>query len=220
MPIKLLILLFALPFSGFAQAPDSFVWYNETYQVYAKPVDFYSTAAPGKHTLTFTDSLADGKWALYSDPLFDAVDCLIEVKDNAIVAVTHVNLNKKTAFTFQHNSNTIMHYDAEGRRLFEYSYGYERLLNLWDTAGNMTVAAGTGEYVFYHKNGNKKTSGKINDGLYEGYSTEYRTTGTLASEGDYNHGKRHGEWIHYNQDGSVSRREIWDQGNRLSVITE
>jgi len=48
--------------------------------------------------------------------------------------------------------------------------------------------------------------------IRHGLFTAYHQTGTLASEGSYEHGKEHGPWRDYHANGQVAAEGHYDQG--------
>lgn len=57
--------------------------------------------------------------------------------------------------------------------------GFARIINVWDSLGNVLVANGTGEEVHRHPNGVVSLRRSIRDGLNDGFTVSYYENGTL-----------------------------------------
>ncbi len=104
---------------------------------------------------------------------------------------------------------------------YEYVIGFPRLIDgklvvrrtYWrgKGLGSLLPRGHSSTYYYYTSTESKE----VKHGPYRGY----HRNGTLASTGEYRHGKHDGAWIDYDQNGAISRQEVWKEGHLLSQIS-
>ena len=94
-------------------------------------------------------------------------------------------------------------FDESGNKISEYFYNDFEIIKI----------------IEYYLNGKVKTitncigshTGSCQDSSYnikEGLSTEYFINGNKRSEGNYTHNKKFGDWLYWNQNGKLIKKEI------------
>jgi len=81
------------------------------------------------------------------------------------------------------------------------------------TNASMTVR--TGDFKYFHKNGELSRKGAFKGNLETGEWLSYHDNGQMLSKGNYKGGKREGEWIWYYKDGDLSEKGNYLAGNRI-----
>lgn len=74
-------------------------------------------------------------------------------------------------------------------------------------AGEFDLGARTGEWVFYHENGEVAKKVKYESGRPDGKIEVRREDGTLEAQREFNDGRRVGDWYVYADDGEQKLRE-------------
>lgn len=77
-----------------------------------------------------------------------------------------------------------------------------------------------GKITTYYINGNIYEIATYKDGYsYDGEYKRYNENGNLSIKGQYNNGKKLGQWIYYNKLGSIETMRTYDEkGNKISEI--
>ena len=57
----------------------------------------------------------------------------------------------------------------------------------------------------------------MRDGLWHGKGTFWYKTGKKKSEGEYLNGRKHGIWLHWNEDGSQKKVQRYHHGSLLKT---
>ncbi len=67
-----------------------------------------------------------------------------------------------------------------------------------------------GIWTSYFENGQKNSESNFLNGTNHGYSMVWYPNGNVRYFGDYKAGKRTGEWVFYEEDGAVAKKESYD----------
>lgn len=70
----------------------------------------------------------------------------------------------------------------------------------------------SGEWQFWHSNGNVWSVGLYKKGQRVGESKVYHENGQLFFRGEYVDGQKNGEWIFYNNEGVIETKTTFDKG--------
>lgn len=66
-----------------------------------------------------------------------------------------------------------------------------------------------GVWTSYFENGQKNSEANFKNGVNHGYSMVWYPNGNVRYFGDYNNGKKVGEWIFYTEDGEVAQKQLF-----------
>lgn len=66
-----------------------------------------------------------------------------------------------------------------------------------------------GVWTSYFENGQKNSESNFLKGINNGYSMVWYPNGNVRYFGDYKDGKRIGEWVFYEEDGTVAKKESY-----------
>jgi len=73
-----------------------------------------------------------------------------------------------------------------------------------------------GLFVEYHRDGTVASEGNYEHGLEEGLWRDFHANGKRAAEGSYRAGKQHGEWSYWDEDGEPEGSSSYEDGREVS----
>jgi hypothetical protein len=156
----------------------------------------------GGEPFTIYDSLQNGKYLIYS---YDnkRISVIFEVRDY-----------KRICFQlfYEDSSSQIVNSVSHKRYFFDYKNRLSTVdstvndttdlaLTYYDTVGNKMVDKGNGQYIFYYKNGRKRSTGAVKNGLDDGKYTYWYEDGKICESGKYLNGEKVGKWKKWNSNG-------------------
>jgi len=72
----------------------------------------------------------------------------------------------------------------------------------------------------FYENGEKFEQFTLENGLYQGQYTSWYKSGKLLEEGKMVNDEKDGEWIEYNEDGTIKAKELYELGKRVPTEEE
>jgi antitoxin component YwqK of YwqJK toxin-antitoxin module len=177
-----------------------------------------------KYKGQFKDDMAYGKFKYYDKEGTIITTLEYSTSDSALATHFHSN-SKKAAFGYYVNEKkegVWRFYDRKGVLASKETFikgvkhGVYIVYNLNGSLSRKT------EYVNGIENGYRKTfdgegvllsEGSIKDGQLDGLQKIYRS-GIINVQGTYKHAVRDGEWVYYDEDGEVYKKEYYELGSK------
>ena len=75
----------------------------------------------------------------------------------------------------------------------------------------------TGQFTWWHSNGQKALEGRYEDGKQNGTWTWWYPTGQKSIHGNYDHGSPMGRWTWWKEDGKVSQAADLTPGDEVVI---